>query len=29
MPLLGNMGVIPADHLVFDPSLRKYCQDNF
>ena len=23
-----NMGVIPADHLVFDPSLRKYCEDN-
>ena len=23
-----NMGVIPADHLVFEPSLRKYCEDN-
>ena len=23
-----NAAVIPADRLVFDPSLRKYCQDN-
>ena len=23
-----NTAVIPADQLVFDPSLRKYCEDN-
>lgn len=23
-----NAARIPADHLVFDPSLRKYCEDN-
>ena len=28
LPVLPILGVIPADHLVFDPSLRKYCEDN-